>query len=169
MPKFEYKVVPAPSRGEKAKGIKGAEERFAHSIEMLMNEMAARGWEYQRAETLPSEERSGLTSSQTVWRNLLVFRRTLEAEKAPVLAPDPEQETAPVPVTTTEEPAPANAPAAPQSDAEAAEAQKAAAAQSLVIPSRFRADNGVEETDEVEGPSPMLTQRARRLRDDSTE
>lgn len=40
-----------------------------------MNDMAASGWEYQRAETLPSTERAGLTGSTTEWRNLLVFRR----------------------------------------------------------------------------------------------
>ena len=40
-----------------------------------MNEMGANGWEYQRAETLPSVERTGLTGSTTEWRNLLVFRR----------------------------------------------------------------------------------------------
>ena len=85
MTRYEYKVVPAPVKGEKSRGVKGAEGRFAFAIERLMNEMAAEGWEYQRAETLPSEERSGIASSQTVWRNLLVFRRVQEtmAETAP--------------------------------------------------------------------------------------
>ncbi len=75
MTEYEYRVVPSPARGEKAPGIKGPEARFAHALERLMNEMAAEGWEYQRAETLPSEERAGLTGSVTHWRNLLVFRR----------------------------------------------------------------------------------------------
>ena len=66
MTRYEYKVVPAPVKGEKSRGVKGAEGRFAFAIERLMNEMAAEGWEYQRAETLPSEERSGIASSQTV-------------------------------------------------------------------------------------------------------
>lgn len=82
MQNYEYKVLPAPAKGEKSKGLKNAETRFAYAIERLMNDMAADGWEYQRAETLPSEERSGLTSSQTVWRNLLVFRRARASAEA---------------------------------------------------------------------------------------
>jgi len=72
---YEYRVVPAPTRGQKGKAAKGSEGRFAHAIELLMNEMAAEGWEYQRAETLPHEERAGLTSTTVTYRNVLVFRR----------------------------------------------------------------------------------------------
>ncbi|SLN47116.1 hypothetical protein ROJ8625_02285 [Roseivivax jejudonensis] len=81
MATWEYKVVPAPVKGRKARGVKGAEARFALAVETLMNEMAAEGWEFRRAETLPSEERHGLTASVTVWRTMLVFRR--EAAAAP--------------------------------------------------------------------------------------
>jgi hypothetical protein len=84
--RYDYKVVPAPERGEKAKGVKGPEGRFAAAIERIMNDMAARGWEYQRTDTLPSEERVGLTQTVTVWRNLLIFRRPGLAEE-PALAP----------------------------------------------------------------------------------
>ena len=42
---WEYKVVPAPTKGLKGKGVKGAEGRFAHALENLMNEMGAEGWE----------------------------------------------------------------------------------------------------------------------------
>lgn len=80
MSSYEYKVVPAPVKGKRARGVQGAEGRFAHSLETLMNEMAAEGWEYQRAETLPSEEKSGLTSTQTVFRNVLIFRRLRSAD-----------------------------------------------------------------------------------------
>lgn len=72
---YEYKVVPAPARGEKERGLKTGAERFAHALGHLMNDLAAEGWEYWRAETLPAEERSGLTSKTTVYHNLLVFRR----------------------------------------------------------------------------------------------
>jgi hypothetical protein len=82
MQAYEYKVIPAPQKGTKAKGVKTPEARFANSIDLLLNEMAAEGWEFQRAELLPSEERSGLTGSVTNWRNVLVFRRpTAEARK----------------------------------------------------------------------------------------
>ena len=81
---YEYKLVPAPRKGRKTKGIKGVEARFAYVIQTLMNDMAADGWEFQRAETLPSEERQGLTSSHVVYRDLLVFRRARAADETPV-------------------------------------------------------------------------------------
>ena len=82
MTRYDYKVVPAPERGLKAKGVKSAEARFAFALEQLMNEMAAEGWEYQRAETLPSEERQGISGKQVVYRNVLVFRRAREDDIA---------------------------------------------------------------------------------------
>ncbi|MDA9224804.1 DUF4177 domain-containing protein, partial [Tateyamaria sp.] len=63
MSTWEYKVVPAPKKGTKVRGIKGPEERFAHTLETLMNEMGIIGWEFQRVEILPSLERSGLTGT----------------------------------------------------------------------------------------------------------
>lgn len=87
MPSYEYKVVPAPKRGLKAKGVKSSEARFAHALETVMNELGAEGWEYQRTDTLPSEERSGLTSKTTVFQNMLVFRRAIETAEADVIAP----------------------------------------------------------------------------------
>ncbi|SDL87566.1 protein of unknown function [Aliiruegeria lutimaris] len=74
---YEYKVVPAPERGRKGKGVKGPRERFANALQTVMNELGAEGWEYLRADTLPCEERSGLTGSTTTYQNMLVFRRVL--------------------------------------------------------------------------------------------
>ncbi len=82
MPRYEYKVVPAPAKGLKGKGVRGAEARFSHALQELMNGLSGYGWEYQRAETLPSVERSGLTGSTTEWRNVLVFRRPREGDAA---------------------------------------------------------------------------------------
>lgn len=100
---FEYKVIPAPTNGTKAKGVKTVEGRFANTLEVLMNKMASEGWEFQRAETLPSEERSGLMSKSTTYRNVLVFRRSLVVETAatqsavvlPIAEIDPLEETHP--------------------------------------------------------------------------
>jgi hypothetical protein len=75
---FEYKVVPAPRRGEKAKGAKTTEDRFAHVLTVMMNELGREGWEYVRADTLPCDERVGLTGSKTTYQNMLVFRRTAQ-------------------------------------------------------------------------------------------
>lgn len=79
---YEYKVLPAPTKGIKAAGVKGPAQRFAHALEAAMNEVAADGWEYHRSDILPSEERQGLTSSQTIYRSVLVFRRPLTAPVA---------------------------------------------------------------------------------------
>ena len=97
MGSYEYKVVAAPTRGTRGPGAKGAEGRFALSLEDVMNRMAAEGWEYQRAETLPSEERAGLTNVQTVYRNVLVFRRPRSGDIA-AFAPRAIGDDAPAPL-----------------------------------------------------------------------
>lgn len=74
---FEYKVIPAPEKGVKAKGVKAPEARFALGVEQAINRLAADGWEYLRSDVLPSQERQGLTGSVTHWRTLLVFRRAI--------------------------------------------------------------------------------------------
>jgi hypothetical protein len=79
MQKFEYKVMPAPKRGEKTRGVKSTEDRFAFALTQLMNTLGAEGWEYLRADTLPCDERAGLTGTRTTYQNMLVFRRTLAA------------------------------------------------------------------------------------------
>ncbi len=75
MQNYEYLTVPAPLKGAKVKGLKTASERFAYQLTLLLNQLAGEGWEYWRAETLPSEERKGLTGTAIVQHNLLIFRR----------------------------------------------------------------------------------------------
>jgi hypothetical protein len=89
MQRYEYTVVPAPRRGEKARGVKTTEERFALALSGLMNRFGAEGWEYVRADVLPCDERSGLTGSKTTFQNMLVFRRVLEAGSSLTLADVP--------------------------------------------------------------------------------
>ncbi len=78
---YEYRVVPAPRRG--ARGASGSakttEDRFALALTDLMNAMGREGWEYQRTDTLPVDERSGLTGTKTTYQNMLVFRRVMVA------------------------------------------------------------------------------------------
>ncbi len=80
MPHYEYKVIPAPVRAEKVKGVKAPEGRFARTIEGELNRMGEAGWEYLRAELLPHEERGGLKAAQTKWRTVLIFRRSHDTE-----------------------------------------------------------------------------------------
>jgi hypothetical protein len=85
MTAYDYRVVPAPKRGVKERGLKTSEDRYAHALQSMINEMAAKGWEYQRAETLPCEERQGFRGRSTVYHSVLVFRRAT-AQVTPVAA-----------------------------------------------------------------------------------
>ncbi|HSF63753.1 MAG TPA: DUF4177 domain-containing protein [Paracoccaceae bacterium] len=109
MQRYEYKVVPAPRRGEKVKGAKTVEDRFAVALAHVMNDLGAEGWEYLRADTLPCEERVGLTGKATHFHHMLVFRRVLPAGAT---APAP----ASAPVLTADAPA-GHAPALPPATA----------------------------------------------------
>lgn len=81
MSQYEYAAVPAPKQVPKVKGLKGAEQRFAHGMTELLNTWAAEGWEFVRAETMGFEEKSGFigkgSSGQT---QLMIFRREMPAE-----------------------------------------------------------------------------------------
>lgn len=97
MQQFEFKVIPAPRRAEKARGLKTTADRFAHTLAQVMNELARDGWEYLRADTLLCEERAGLTGKSTSYQTMLVFRRSVTAKgvalglsaQMPVDAPPP--------------------------------------------------------------------------------
>ncbi len=97
MTRYEYKVVPAPRKGTKTKDAKAADAKLAVSVEEIMNEMGNQGWYYLRSDTLPIEERSGLTGKTTTFQHLLVFvrERADQEQEAPVAAPTI---TAPAPV-----------------------------------------------------------------------
>lgn len=98
MQRYEYTAIPAPLRAEKNRALKTPGERFGATVAGVMNRMAAEGWEYLRADVLPSEERSGLTGRATVYHNLLIFRRALAQGAAEtVLLPEvPEPFDAPL-------------------------------------------------------------------------
>ena len=112
MSKFEYAAIPAPHTGTKAKGLKTTEGRFALSLTDTLNEMAAEGWEYVRAETLPCDERKGLTGSQTTYQNILIFKRfRQEAQPLPL---DARTTSRPQPVDLDDDLAPAPPPVTPR-------------------------------------------------------
>jgi hypothetical protein len=87
MQRYEFKVIPAPRRAEKLRGVKTTEDRFALSLTAVMNDLGREGWDYLRADTLPVDERVGFTGSKTTYQNMLVFRRVLaeDAVAAPKL------------------------------------------------------------------------------------
>jgi hypothetical protein len=99
MPRYEFKVIPAPRRGEKSRGVKTTEDRFALALTNLMNEQGREGWDYVRADTLPVDERTGFTGTKTTFQNMLVFRRELSADAAPtarLVAVEPAPAVAPL-------------------------------------------------------------------------
>lgn len=83
MQRYEYKVIASPRRGVKAKGAKTNRDRFANALSELMNAQARDGWEYQRAESLPSDEKPGLLKAAVeVYQSVLVFRREIVSASA---------------------------------------------------------------------------------------
>ncbi|WP_236638515.1 DUF4177 domain-containing protein [Mangrovicoccus ximenensis] len=84
---YEYHVIPAPERGQKARGAKTPDARYAAALAEVLNAQSSEGWEFQRAEVLPSQEKQGLTGSRTVYVNVLIFRRPA-AGTAPAALPE---------------------------------------------------------------------------------
>lgn len=120
MHRHEYTVIPAPDRGSRAKGAKTPGERYALALAQILNDMAAQGWDYLRAETLPSDERSGIASRHTLWHNVLIFRRALTDEAADRVAPaapiataSPQPQARPVPAAAPAPSTPAPSTPAP--------------------------------------------------------
>ena len=102
MPELDYKTVTAPRRLRKVKGVKGADELLAYTIGELIEEQAAEGWRYLRADRFVVEEKTGFFSSvKTVERTVLVFarerrRRTQAAAQASYDQPAPAQPQEPL-------------------------------------------------------------------------
>ena len=130
MTEIEYKTIAAPRRVRKVKGVKGKDELAAYAIGEIIQEQAAEGWRYLRADTFSIEEKSGMFSGwREVERTVLVFSRELRRTAfaapqaqpqpaAPIAAPQP----APAPVAA---PAPAPAPHPQQAVAQAVTATRA--------------------------------------------
>lgn len=109
MQTYEYKVVPAPNRSKRVKGVKGTAGRFAAVLTETMNEQAAEGWEYLRSDSLPVEEKPGLLKSRVeTYQTVLVFRRAVGAAAQTPMAGYIEDQSDMVPAEpeATPEPAP---------------------------------------------------------------
>ncbi|MFQ5437371.1 MAG: hypothetical protein ACE5DK_00915 [Paracoccaceae bacterium] len=81
MARYEYKCVAAPKRTKAFKGVRSHEDQFAAVLAEIMNDMAAKDWQYLRAESLPCEEKSGLTSRVEAYQSVLIFRRPVVANQ----------------------------------------------------------------------------------------
>lgn len=112
----EYKVVPVPTRAPKVKGLKTTAERFAHGLAEAINAEAAGGWQFQRTESLPCEERGTLGKVRQTIQVVMIFARPLglarpDAGAALAAAQDHYAPEAPRAAPVWE---PAHQPAAPQ-------------------------------------------------------
>ncbi len=106
MPSHEYRVVPSPKRGIRARGARRPEDRFARAVEAEMNRMAADGWEFVRSDTLPHEHKPGwFRRPITLFQTVLVFRRA-KASDAPHAVPRTAPTAMPPPVVAPHPEAP---------------------------------------------------------------
>ena len=88
---FDYKVVPAPQRVKKVRGVTGAADLFALTLTDAINEVARQGWEYVRAETMVAEAPGGfLRKAAASEQTMLVFRRPREQLSPRMAAAAPE-------------------------------------------------------------------------------
>lgn len=74
---YEFQVVPAPRKGERAPGLRTDADRMAGTLTGLLNEMALDGWDYVRADTLPNDMSGDLSGTAPPTMTLLVFKRLL--------------------------------------------------------------------------------------------
>jgi hypothetical protein len=108
MSHYDYKVVPAPKRAKRVKGVSSAEELFALTLSEAINEVARQGWEYVRAEHLPAEAPRGLFRAPAAGeQTVLVFRRPREALGPRLAAVRTDPEAAPGPAIEVSAPIPA--------------------------------------------------------------
>lgn len=101
---YDYKIVPAPKKAKKIKGVSGSGELFALTLNEAINEIARQGWEYYCSETLTAQTPGGwfkraVTEEQVV----LVFRKPRE-HLSPRLASAPEITAESVPESRIMEP-----------------------------------------------------------------
>jgi hypothetical protein len=106
---YEYRVIPAPRRLKRIKGVSSTAELFAATLTETINAEARGGWEYVRSESLAAEEPGGwLRRGAVVEETMMIFRRP-RRQAFPEPAPeqhDPEvQRTRPV-VSAQRGPAP---------------------------------------------------------------
>ncbi len=88
---YDYKVIPAPRRLKRLKGVKSTSDLFAAMLSETINATARDGWEYLRSETLSAAEQGGWFRRATeVEETVLIFRRTREMLSPRISAPRPE-------------------------------------------------------------------------------
>lgn len=107
---YDYKCVAAPEKARRRRGAKTRTDRVALAMEDILKAEAKGGWEYQRTDLIPVEEKSGWFGRQhDVHRAVLVFRK-LKGSSRPYAASDLQDPAASVEPASTPAPAPNPAP-----------------------------------------------------------
>ncbi|MEO0359895.1 MAG: hypothetical protein AAF322_02245 [Pseudomonadota bacterium] len=90
MNEYDYKAVAAPRRLKKRRGVRGTDALLAITIEETIQEQAAHGWDYVRADTFPVEDGGGFLSKATTEHcAVLIFRRHRSLVGAPAARGEP--------------------------------------------------------------------------------
>jgi hypothetical protein len=91
---YEYRVIPAPKRLKRIKGVSSMPELFAAMLTDAINAEARQGWEYVRSESLAAEEPAGwLRRAAMVEETMMIFRRERSRRVADRAGRDPADET----------------------------------------------------------------------------
>lgn len=75
---YEYRIVPAPTRRMRFKGLTRKDDAFSLTLTEVMNDQAREGWEYVRADKLAETRGMWPFRRQMPEKDLLVFRRTMK-------------------------------------------------------------------------------------------
>jgi hypothetical protein len=181
---FEYRVVPAPKRLKKVKGVSASDELCAATLTEAINAEARQGWEYLRAETFSAQTVRGIfRRSHEVEETVLVFRRerplraslmtgastTREAEAAPAVTAAATPAAPPATPGPDAQPVPAAAPAATRGPAAGTAGPQVRAPRLNgrdPDPKRARVQIGRPARSEGEEPAPSLLRPVPRHRPD---
>ena len=83
MSRYEFQVVPAPSRARKLTDLTRGQDVYCATITDILTDMGLAGWEFVGAETLPHYQRRMFFFSSYSEMTCLVFRREIERLVAP--------------------------------------------------------------------------------------
>ena len=78
MSRYEFQVVPAPTRARKLTDLTKGQDVYCATITDILTDMGLAGWEFVGAETLPHYQRRMFFFSSYSEMTCLVFRREIE-------------------------------------------------------------------------------------------
>lgn len=79
MSQYDYKVVPAPRRLKRIRGVNSPGELCAATLAETLNAVAREGWEYLRADQVAAAQEGGwFRRGREVVETVLIFRRPHE-------------------------------------------------------------------------------------------